>query len=224
MAGLTGTQPKNTYGDLLQCNNGGAGVPATLTRVQDGLGVNSGLSVSQQQIGVAGTDVGIKRLVAAVAAMTDGGNTNLGWLQEAGYGALANDFTNATAALANTNLSFTVIAGRSYQIAGLLQVRNSAATEGIQIDFAGGAATATTFMMAANAIGSVVTGTLSSTALAGVINYSTLTGTDFIVLSGYLKVNAAGTFIMRAAENSHVSGTLTMVAGSWLSLTDTPTL
>ena len=41
---------------------------------------------------------------------------------------------------------------------------------------------------------------------------------------GDLKVNAAGTFILRAATNTTVSGTMTLAAGSWLSLRDAPTL
>src|SRR5438105_531667 len=116
MAGLTGLQPKNTYGDLVQLNNAGAGVPATLQRVQDGLGNNTGLALSATQAGIGGTDVGLKRIAALVAAMTDGGATNLGWLLEAGYACLAANFTNATAVMAATNLLFNVIAGRSYQI------------------------------------------------------------------------------------------------------------
>lgn len=216
--------PKNTYGDLVQLNNGGAGIPAALQRLQDGLGTNTGLALSTTQIGIGGTDLGLKRLAAAVAAVTDGGATNLGWLQEAGYAALAANFTDAIGTLINTNLSFTVIAGRSYQISGLLQVSNSLAADGSQFNFAGGACTATTFFMACNNIGSVVAGTVTSTTLAGVINYTTNTGTDYLVLSGYLKVNAGGTFIMKAATNTHVSGTMTLGAGSWLALTDTPTL
>jgi hypothetical protein len=224
MAGLTGLLPKNTYQDLIQLNNGGTGVPATLQRLQDGLGNNTGMALSTTQIGIAGTDVGIKRLAALVAAMTDGGGTNLGWLQEAGYAALAAPFTRALATLAVTNLSIPVIAGRSYQISGVLQVSNSTATEGSQFDFAGGSCSATTFFMAFNNVGAVVAGTVTSTTLAGVLNYTTNTGTDYIMLAGYLKANLGGTFILRAAENTTAVGTLTIGAGSWLALTDTPTL
>jgi hypothetical protein len=75
--------------------------------------------------------------------------------------------------------------------------------------------------VAANAIGSVTPGTVASTSLAGVINYTVITGTDYVVLTGFLKVNAAGTLILRAAENSTALGTLTIGAGSWLALRDT---
>src|SRR5216683_4795155 len=192
MGALTGHTIATSYGDVLQLGNAGAGVPAALQQIQDGLGNNSGMFLSATQIGIGGNDTGLKRVAAGVAAMTDGGATNLAWLQEAGYGALAAPFTSITNALAVTNLSFTVKAGRSYQINGVLQVSNSLSTEGSQFDFAGGSASATTFFMAANNIGTVVVGTVTSTTLAGIINYSTNTGTDYIVLIGYLKVNVAG--------------------------------
>lgn len=150
------------------------------------------------------------------------GSANGGWFQNTGgEGALASNFTNATATMAATNILFNVIAGRSYRITGILQVSNSTAAEGVQIDFNGGTATATTFFMAAQSIGSVVVGTVVSTALAGVINYTTITGTDYIELNGYIKVNAGGTLVLRAAENTHSTGTLTIGAGSWIALNDT---
>jgi hypothetical protein len=192
MAGLTGLLPKNTYGDLIRFNNANAGNPAAPATIQDGLGNALGIAI--------------------------GG----GWMQQtSGDAALNAGFTKANASLAATNLSFTVLAGRSYRITGCLQVSNTTAAEGVQIDFAGGSATATTFFMNSTAAGSVVVGTVVSTSLAGVINYTTITGTDYLNLNGYLLVNAAGTFIMRAAENTTATGTLTVGVGSWLELNDT---
>src|SRR5690242_18875457 len=46
MAGLTGTQIKATYGDVLQCNHTGLGIDATVRIIQDGLGNNSALALS----------------------------------------------------------------------------------------------------------------------------------------------------------------------------------
>lgn len=135
---------------------------------------------------------------------------------------LAAAFTNATAALTATNLSCTLVAGRSYRIEGVLQASNSTAAEGLQFDFGGGAATATTFFVAAQAVGSVTAGTLSATSLTGAMSYTVVTGTDYVLVSGFIKVNAGGTVILRAAENSaHVTGTLTLGAGSWLAFYDT---
>ena len=221
MATLTGTLPKNTYGDVVQLGNGGAGVPATLQQAQDGLGNNTGLFLSTTQIGLGGSDIGVKRVAAGVAAITDGGGTNLAWLQEVGYACLAGNFTKANATVGATNLSFLVKAGRSYQINGVFQVSNSTAGEGCKFDFAAGGCSATTFFMASNAVGgTAVAGTILSTTLAGTINYTSLTGTSYLMLMGFLKVNAAGTFILEAAENTTSTGTFTLGAGSWLSLTD----
>jgi hypothetical protein len=196
MAGLSGLLPKNTYGDLLQAGNSGAGVPSSLQQISDGLGNLTGLRLSTTQ----------------------------GWMQNAFSAALASGFTDATGTLAATALSVTLLAGRSYAIQGCFQVSNSLAADGFQCSFNGGTATATTFFMSAAVVGSVVAGTVVSTTLAGVINWTTTTATDYILLSGYLKVNAGGTFIVKAASNTHVSGTMTLGAGSWISLTDVPAL
>lgn len=279
MAGLTGTQIKATYGDVMQCNHAGLGIDATLRIIQDGLGNNTalalsnaasglgtpvtptqagdwvfnqsnvgndfelqcqgveflrgkhaagGVSFSQNAIIVTSTfeiqsnsDTGIKRAAGGVMQATNGAG-GAGWYQStAGEACLASPFTNATAALAATNLSWNVKAGRSYRIHGVLQVSNSTPGEGIQFNFAGGSATATTFFATATINGTAVAGTLTSTTLAGVINWTSITGTDYITINGFLKVNAAGTLTLQAAENTHATGTLTIGAGSWIALFDT---
>lgn len=131
-------------------------------------------------------------------------------------------FTDATGVLTSTALSVgPLLAGRSYRIEGILPVSNTATTEGVQFNFAGGTATATTFFVAAQAVGSVTAGTLASTTLAGVLNYTVITGTDYIYIRGFIKVNAAGTLILKAAENTQAIGTLTIGIGAWLACYDT---
>ncbi len=149
-----------------------------------------------------------------------GGN---GWIQNsAGEAALSSSYTNATATLTNSNLSLTVIAGRSYRIEGILQISNTVAGEGFQIDFNGGAATATTFWVAAEVIGaSTPLNFASATSLSDAMTLATVTGTVYVRINGYLKANAGGTFILRFAENSHSTGTATLGAGSWIALADT---
>jgi hypothetical protein len=171
-------------------------------------------------------DTAIGRVAAGVVGPYSGSSgTAKGWLQNsAGEAALAANFTNATATLNNTNLSLTVIAGRSYRIEGILQVSNSVAGEGCQFDFNGGAATATTFWIAADSTGTNTPGTVVATALNGAINFSSVTGTNYIRVRGYLKCNAAGTLILRFSENSSSTGTATLGAGSWIALADTVTL
>jgi hypothetical protein len=169
----------------------------------------------------AAPDCNIIRLVANVLAV-QGATANTGWIQfTGGEAALAANFTDATGTLAVTNLTFPgLIAGRSYKITGCLQVSNSTSTDGSQFDFNGGTATATTFFMAFNNVGTVAAGTVTSTTLAGVLNYTSNTGTDYIFIEGYIKVNAGGSFTLRAATNTHIAGTMTLGAGSWLALTD----
>lgn len=148
-----------------------------------------------------------------------------GWFQNTGgEGALAAAFTKANATFGNTNLSYTLIAGRSYRIRGVLQVSNSTAGEGAKIDFNGGTATATTFFVTAQTVGTNTPGTVTATALATALNWPSVTGTNYVYLDGYIKVNAAGTLVLRAAENSTSTGTLTIGAGSWIALEDTVNL
>ena len=183
---------------------------------------------SSTNVGGGGSgDTAISRAAPAVARMTDSSGTTVSWLQNtAGEAALANAFTDNTGTLTATNLSRTVIAGRSYRIVGRLIVSNSTAADGAQFDFNGGTASATAFDISASSNqGDVNTrGTLEGTALNTVLNYTAVTGTNRIWVSGYLKVNGAGTITLRAATNTTVSGTMTLAAGSWLALYDTVTV
>jgi hypothetical protein len=136
--------------------------------------------------------------------------------------ALTSNFTNNTNTLNNTNLSFTVQAGVTYIIQGFMVFGNSTTTEGAKFDLGGGTCTATTYQcafagVAAGSLSSTGTHTLSST----IATYSSVTSADstFANLLGYLKVNAGGTLIYRAAENTTATGTFTLYAGTWLALT-----
>lgn len=55
MAGLTGTKIKDTYGDCLQLNNGGAGVTGSLQTVKDGLGNATSFQLSSTDANFTGT-------------------------------------------------------------------------------------------------------------------------------------------------------------------------
>src|ERR1035437_3746070 len=125
---------------------------------------------------------------------------------------LAANFTKANATFGNTALSVTLVAGKTYAFQTNLYCSNSTAGEGVKVDFAGGAATATTFIAGEND----PTINLTSTTLAGVFNAATLTGTQVLSIKGTIIVNAGGTFIVRAAENSTSTGTLTCLTGSSL--------
>lgn len=168
--------------------------------------------------GATGNEVANFRVNGTVISKVTGG----GWFQNTiGEASLTAAFTDAVGTLAATNLSITVVAGRSYRIEGYLIVSNTTATDGSQFDFNGGTATATLFDIAFSNVGSVVAGTVVGSALNTKLNYTTNTGTDRIYVRGFLKVNAAGTLILRAATNTTVAGTMTLAAGSYLALTDT---
>lgn len=168
-------------------------------------------------------DTGVHRVAAGVLT-PDLGSATAGWMQTAGSVALAASYTNNTATFSNTNLSVTLIAGRTYSFSAALYVSNSTITEGVKIDFGGGAATATSFT--AQAIisdGTTVDASTRLTALTTVASAATLTNSGVILVTGTIVVNTGGTFIIRAAENSTAAGTLTMTLGSYLTMWDTIT-
>jgi len=185
------------------------------------LATTSFLNGNYVSLDYANGDCSIYRVAPKVMALGPGNNSAVtSWLQTAGECALASAFTDATGTLTATNLSRTLIAGRSYLIEGYLIVSNSTAADGSQFNFNGGNCTISTFDVAFTTEGSVVAGTLASTTLAGVLNYTTNTGTDRVFVKGYIKVANGGTVTLNAATNTHVSGTMTLAAGSWLKFTD----
>lgn len=172
----------------------------------------------------AALDTSLSRVAAGVVGANLSAAGTDGWFQNrGGEGSLTAAFTNATTTMAATNLSYTVIAGRSYRIHGVLAIANSTAGHGIKLDFDGGAATATTFWATATVLsgGTAAAGTLTSTSLAGDINFTSVTGTVYVAIDGYLLVNGAGTFILRAAEDSTGGASASIAAGSWIALSDT---
>lgn len=156
----------------------------------------------------------------AAAAITAGTGVTVtngaGTITIASNGALANsaflasNYTNATAGFTNTTLSMTLTAAKTYAFACQVFASNSTAADGFQIDFAGGSATATTFIAGSNT--TLVTGTTST--LAGTFSNATLTGTNLVSINGTIVVNAGGTFILRGAEVAHTVGTLSFLTGS----------
>jgi len=138
--------------------------------------------------------------------------------------ALAANFTNATATLNSTNLSRTLPVG-SYRVTGELQVSNSTASDGVAFDFNGGTATVSTFFMAVTgSAGTLSLGTTSSTSLSTALTATSVTGTDYLEINGYVTVTGQGTITMRGAEVVHTTGTVTFGAGSWLAFTPTNNL
>ena len=172
-------------------------------------------------------DSGLRRLAAGVIGSTLGGADN-GWVQNsAGELALNADYTNATATFSNTNLSATLVSGRTYSFTAALFMADSTAADGMKLDFNGGAATITNFRVSCAATNDTTGATVAftaatSTTLAGVINIPTMasTGTHAVVCEGTIVPSSSNTFILRAAQNAHTTGTLTVYRGSGLSIRD----
>lgn len=163
----------------------------------------------------------------------DLGNTTLRWRDlylsgwtrgSAGTGRNTANVNNATTSFVNlSDLSRTLVSGRKYFGRLSMKCNNTAATEGIKFDFNGGTATMTNFWAAGGVLasgGTDVIGTTTSTSLAGVINFTTLTGETGIVIEFSMVCNAGGTFIPRFAENSTAVGTATVELGSFISMLD----
>ena len=168
-------------------------------------------------------DAGLDRLAPGIVVTTDGTESGLGWSYQDGKKCLAADFTNATATMANlTGLTQTLKASRKYGWTLDLSVTDSQAAEGLKIDFDGGAATATDFGATCTVVDSVPTllKHQGTTALATDVDVATATGLTSVRCFGSFEVNAAGTLIPRAAQNSHASGTLTIDRGSCFNVTD----
>lgn len=194
-------------------------------------GANGGLTLANSVFGPIGwsatTDVSAARDTAffrtapGVGEVNDGTATQLAWLRTAGHHRLTADVTNATTTMANlTGLSVTLKA-RTYRFLAILYVEDSVAADGVKLDFDGGTATATLFIAHGTVFDTSLLLSTQTTALATDLAAATVTGRACIEIHGYITVNAAGTFIPRAAQNSHTAGTLTVYTGSSIDFWET---
>jgi hypothetical protein len=135
------------------------------------------------------------------------------------------DYTNATATFSSTALSVTVVSGRTYAFTFVGFFSDSTSADGAQFDFNGGTATVTNFRAhctAANAAGAdLVMTNGATTAIATAVQVAlALTTQTLITCQGTFVPSGAGTFIVRAAQTAHTTGTLTIHRGSWISMRD----
>jgi len=171
-------------------------------------------------------DSGLTRLAAGVIGATLGTTSSNGWIRNsAGEIALNADYTNATATFSSTALSVTVISGRTYNFSMNLTFADSTAADGAQFDFNGGSAAATNFRvhcMSTNAAGAILAQSNAAATALATANAVTLALTTQanLVCNGTFVPSGNGTFIVRAAQSAHTSGTLTVHRGSWLSVKD----
>lgn len=170
-------------------------------------------------------DTSIAKSAAAVISAQNGAG-GAGWFRNtAGEDALNANYTNATAGFTATNLSSTVISGRTYSFEAVLFFSDSTAADGAQFDFNGGSAAATNFIAQAfayNNVGGALTLTNGAiTALATAIQVTlAVTTQTMLVVKGSFVPSGNGTFIIRGAQTAHTTGTLTLNRGSYLNIRD----
>lgn len=169
---------------------------------------------------------GARILVDGVTYVVWNGNTIQSQVFETSPGRKAKaadqTVTDSATFVNDTHLSFTLPASRKFNFIGVLFC-TSVATSGVKIDFEGGTATATNFV--ARARFSIAAGTgpiVNSAALATDLGSTALV--VMIEMSGNIEVNAAGTFILRFAQNAETAAaeSITLHRGSWLELTEVP--
>lgn len=163
-------------------------------------------------------DTCIIRTAANVFGMSSGD-----WFQQTpARSTLAVDYTNATTTFSNTALSVTVISGRKYTFKAVLFVSDSLAADGAKFDFNGGSAAATDFRVHCTLFDTALLLSTQATALATAFSQATVTGSGMFECYGSFEPSGAGTFIIRAAQNAHTTGTLTVFRGSNLWVEDMP--
>lgn len=147
---------------------------------------------------------------AAGAAGTTGATGATGPQGPAGAGAqvsVASNLSGSGATFANiTGITATLVSGKSYAGQILLRADNATPAGGIKLDFNGGSATAIPFVAGSYLAGTGTVGSATSSSLAAVINYTSLSGASFITINFELTCTGNGTFIPRIAENVAVDG------------------
>jgi len=172
-------------------------------------------------------DSGFSRIAAGVIGVGTGSlASRAGWLQWSGEARQTADATKTDTTFASlTDLTISnIISGRKYFGRLVIKCNNSTAAEGIKFDFNGGSATVSAFWAvgSVSAGGTTVLGTVISTSLAGVINFTTITGETLIVIDFSFVASGNGTLIPRFAENSTAAGTATVELGSFQWVQDCP--
>lgn len=210
-------------GALLDLNAQGYRLTNTTVAAELASGRQFGWSSTAACNGTA--DTGLQRVAAGVVGPTDGGS-NGKWLQNtAGTARNTADVTNATTAFASLpDLTLNLLAGRKYVGRLVVPLKNTTAAEGVKFDLNGGSATFTSIEFGFSAALGATVGVRTSTAIATAITLTALADTNDVIIEIPITcvVNAAGTLIPRQAENSHSTGTLTVRAGAYIVLEDSP--
>lgn len=126
--------------------------------------------------------------------------------------------TQANVTLANTALSITVQAGKTYLVEAQLYT-SANASGGLQINFAGGTATATSFVGLCKLFAGTTTSASTAQTALNTGAGATAALTD-IRCTATLVVNAGGTLIIKAAQNASHASDSSILVGSSLTATE----
>ncbi len=166
---------------------------------------------------LAGGGQGPKGDTGATGAAGAAGPNNIHLAQ------LAANFTSVTTAMAaitagGTSLSVPVISGHRYKFEVVLMMNDASGLEGAVFDFDASTAAATNFRAFPD---DGATGAFAgfTTTLATDITGTGITD-DTLVIRGSFEPSSTGTFALRAAQSTHISGTLTVYRGSSLQITE----
>jgi hypothetical protein len=148
-----------------------------------------------------------------------------GWLNYAGQTRVTADvaFTSTTTLAAITGLSVNVQAGRTYAFEAELYVTD-ASSGGVQAAIAG-TCTATAIQYTGYTIADdAIEGKANATALGTAVGSTqTIETTGIIVrITGVITVNAAGTLLVQAAQNTSNATATTVKRGSYFIVQDMP--
>ena len=117
-----------------------------------------------------------------------------------------------------TGMSATVTAGGVYQVDIYLATTNNG-TGGIKLSLNGGTATATSLLIDTQVYNTTtLTAESNSSTLAGPLVNAAVAAT-LVFITGSITINAGGTIILQAAQNTSNATALTIANGSYISLT-----
>jgi len=99
---------------------------------------------------------------------------------------------------------------------------DSTAGDGAQFDLNGGSATVSAIVGQIVTFDSTTLFVTRITALSTAQSIATYNNSGMQFITGTFTASSNGTFIVRAAQNTHSTGTLTISQGSWMRVWDMP--
>jgi hypothetical protein len=166
-------------------------------------------------------DTGLARVAAGVLRVSDG-STGTGWTVQSGraYKTADESVTSSTTLQDDDHLTVTLKAGRKYAFRFFCMTNPTLTAGGMDIDLNG---TATHTNIRGRVLKFYDDGTSAwqeFTAASAEMTLAAGAGLDHFVIEGTTEVNAAGTFLLRWAQNTSDATASTIKRGSYLEVID----